>query len=123
MGTQKNVFGEDIEECGCTPMTGIFRDGYCNTNADDIGSHTVCAQVHDEFLQYSRRKGNDLITPVPEYGFEGLTEGDRWCLCALRWKEAFDDGVAPNVLLAATNQAVLKIISLEDLKRHAIDLV
>lgn len=122
MENQKNVFGEDIKECSCTPMTGFFRDGYCNTRADDVGSHTVCAQVTEEFLTYSKRKGNDLITPVPEFGFEGLKEGDRWCLCAQRWKEAFDDGTAPKVILEATNQEVLDIISLEDLKQYAIDL-
>ena len=123
MKNQKNVFGEDIKECSCTPMTGFFRDGFCNTRADDVGSHTVCAQVTEEFLHYSKRKGNDLSTPVPEFGFEGLVEGDRWCLCAQRWKEAFEDGTAPKVILEATNQEVLNIIPLEDLKQYAIDLV
>ena len=123
MESQKNVFGEAIKECSCTPMTGFFRDGYCNTRADDVGSHTVCAQVTEEFLAYSKSKGNDLSTPVPEFGFEGLTQGDRWCLCAQRWKEAFDDGTAPKVILEATNQEVLNIIPLEDLKQYAIDLV
>ena len=122
MDKQKNVFGEDIKECGCTPLSGFFRDGYCHTNADDVGSHTVCAQVTEDFLIYSKSKGNDLSTPVPEFGFEGLTAGDRWCLCAQRWQEAYVDGTAPKVVLQSTNEEVLKIIPLEYLKQYAIDL-
>ena len=122
MEKQKNVFGENIKECSCAPMTGFFRDGYCNTHSNDVGSHTVCAQVTEDFLSYSRSKGNDLSTPVPEFGVKGLTEGDRWCLCALRWKEAYEDGKAPKVVLESTNEAVLKIIPLEYLKQYAIDL-
>lgn len=122
MDKQKNVFGEDIKECGCAPLSGFFRDGYCHTNADDVGSHTVCAQVTEDFLIYSKSKGNDLSTPVPEFGFEGLTAGDRWCLCAQRWQEAYVDGTAPKVVLQSTNEEVLKIIPLEYLKQYAIDL-
>lgn len=123
MEKQKNVFGEAIKECSCAPMTGFYRDGLCNTDQADVGSHTVCTQVTENFLSYSKNKGNDLSTPMPEFGFEGLNEGDRWCLCAQRWKEAFEDGKAPTVILESTNEEVLKIIPIEHLKKYAIDLV
>ena len=123
MEKQRNVFGENIKECSCSPMTGFYRDGLCNTDSDDVGSHTICAQVTEDFLSYSKNKGNDLSTPVPEFGFAGLKEGDRWCLCAERWKEAFEDGKAPKVVLESTNEEVLKVIPLENLKQYAIDLV
>ncbi len=122
MDMQKNVYGDDLKECGYDPMTGYFRDGLCNTDDGDYGSHVVCVQVTDSFLQYCRDKGNDLSTPVPEFGFPGLVAGDRWCLCAQRWNEAYDDGAAPKVILLATNEKVLDIISLETLKKYAIDL-
>jgi len=122
MSNQKNVYGDDIELCSHEPLTGYFRDGSCNTDDQDIGSHTVCVQITKEFLSYSKAKGNDLSTPVPEFGFPGLVPGDRWCVCAQRWLEAYEDGMAPKVILLATNQDVLEIISLDILKKEAIDL-
>jgi uncharacterized protein len=119
---QKNVFGEPIASCSQSPVTGFYRNGCCDTGPEDVGSHTVCAIMTDEFLTYTKSAGNDLSTPVPAYGFPGLKAGDRWCLCAARWKQAFDAGAAPRVVLAATNEAALEIVALEDLKRYAIDL-
>jgi uncharacterized protein (DUF2237 family) len=116
-----NVLGEPLAPCGLDPMTGFYRDGCCNTGYDDMGIHVVCARMTREFLEFSRRRGNDLSTPVPEAGFPGLKPGDRWCLCAGRWKEALDAGVAPPVVLAATHEEALAIVPLADLKRHAID--
>ena len=123
MDEQKNVFGEALQLCSEQPLTGYFRDGSCGTDKNDRGSHTVCAQVTEEFLLYSAERGNDLITPVPEFEFPGLKPGDRWCLCSQRWQEAYDAGKAPKVVLASTNVAVLEIVSLESLKEYAIDLV
>ena len=117
-----NVFGEPLAECGCSPMTGFYRDGCCNTGPQDAGSHGVCAQLTKEFLHYTKTRGNDLSTPVPEYGFPGLKPGDRWCLCASRWREALVDGVAPPVVLTATHQKALEYVTIDDLKRHAVDL-
>ncbi len=122
MDRQKNVYGDDLKECGYEPITGYFRDGLCNANDSDHGLHTVCVQMTDAFLQYSKDKGNDLTTPVPEFDFPGLSAGDRWCVCALRWKEAYEDGVAPKIILLATNENVLELIPLEILKQYAIDL-
>lgn len=122
MSDAKNVFGEPLAPCGRDPLTGFYRDGCCNTGYDDVGIHVVCAQVTREFLAFSRARGNDLSTPAPEIGFPGLAPGDRWCLCAARWKEAFDAGVAPPVILAATHEETLAIVPLADLKRHALDL-
>ncbi len=119
---QKNVFGEPISTCSDMPLTGFFRDGCCNTAPNDFGSHTVCALVTDEFLTFSKQAGNDLSTPVPDYNFPGLKAGDRWCLCAGRWAQAFEAGKAPKVILRATNVLALQIVSLEDLKKLAIDL-
>lgn len=119
---QRNVFGEPLAPCSETPLTGFFRDGCCNTGPQDVGSHTVCAVMTDEFLAYSKAAGNDLSTPVPEYGFPGLKAGDRWCLCAPRWRQAFDAGKAPRVVLAATHEGALEFASLQDFKRFAIDL-
>ena len=116
-----NVFGEPLKPCGLDPVTGFYRDGCCNTDYDDTGIHVVCVKVTRAFLDFSRTRGNDLSTPVPEARFPGLKPGDRWCLCAGRWKEAFDAGVAPPVVLAATHEEALAIIPLEDLKRHAVD--
>ena len=103
-------------------MTGFFRDGCCDTGAEDVGSHTVCAVMTAAFLAFSKSRGNDLSTPMPEFGFPGLKPGDCWCLCAERWKEAFEAGKAPKVRLTATHQATLEVVPLELLKRHAIDL-
>jgi hypothetical protein len=122
MAGEKNVFGGKLETCSTSPMTGFYRDGCCRTGPQDLGLHVVCAEVTEEFLEFSKARGNDLSTPNPEYDFPGLKPGDRWCLCALRWKEALDAGVAPPVILAATHELALKVVSLEDLKKHAIDL-
>lgn len=120
---QKNVLGGELASCSEKPMTGFFRNGCCETNAQDRGVHTVCAEMTEEFLAFSKSAGNDLSTPVPAFNFPGLKPGDRWCLCAGRWQEAFEAGAAPRVVLAATNEATLQIVALEDLKRHALDLM
>jgi uncharacterized protein (DUF2237 family) len=117
-----NVLGEPLAPCGLDPVTGFYRDGCCNTGYEDVGIHVVCARMTKEFLAFSRRRGNDLSTPMPEFGFPGLQPGDRWCLCAGRWKEALDAGVAPPVILQATHEETLAIVPLEVLKRHAIDV-
>ncbi len=118
----RNVFGEPLSTCSIAPMTGFYRDGCCETGPEDTGRHVVCAQVTQEFLEYSRARGNDLVTPRPEFGFPGLKPGDRWCLCALRWREAMEAGIAPPVALAATHERALDIIDLQELKAHALDL-
>jgi uncharacterized protein (DUF2237 family) len=118
----KNVLGGDLQTCSLNPKTGFFRDGDCRTGNEDVGTHVVCAQVTAEFLEFTKSRGNDLSTPVPEFDFPGLKPGDRWCLCALRWREAFEAGAAPRVVLMATHEAVLKYVDLADLKRHALDL-
>lgn len=118
----KNVLGRALVPCSQSPMAGFYRDGCCNTGWDDVGSHVVCAQMTREFLEFSRANGNDLITPAPEYNFPGLKPGDRWCLCAARWQEALEAGMAPPVILAATHEATLQVVALADLKRHALDL-
>ena len=117
-----NVQGGVLEPCSISPMTGFFRDGCCNTSPQDIGSHTVCAVMTVEFLAFSKSAGNDLSTPMPQYGFAGLKPGDRWCLCAPRWQEALDGGAAPRVVLRATEAGALDHCKLEDLKRFAVDL-
>ncbi|MDJ1174747.1 DUF2237 family protein [Roseofilum capinflatum] len=117
----KNVFGEPLQPCCTDPMTGYYRTGYCETGPGDFGLHVVCAKVTDEFLEYTRKQGNDLSTPVPIYGFPGLKSGDRWCLCASRWKEALEAGVAPPVVLSATHLNTLAVIPLELLKEYAVD--
>ena len=122
MATARNVLGEPLSECCAKPPTGFYRDGSCNTGAEDFGMHTVCARVDSEFLAFSKAAGNDLSTPVPEAGFEGLRPGDCWCLCAARWKEALDAGRAPRIRLTATHEATLDVVPLDVLKRHAIDL-
>ena len=122
MPTAKNVLGEPLEPCSMDPVTGFFRDGCCSTGPLDVGRHVVCVRVSAQFLAFSKSRGNDLTTPHPEFGFPGLRPGDRWCLCAARWKEALDAGHAPPVVLTATHEAALQIIRLEDLKRHALDL-
>lgn len=115
----KNIFGEEIIFCSNDPLTGYFRDGCCNTDNLDFGVHTVCVVMTNEFLDYSKAVGNDLSTPRPEWAFQGLKEGDKWCLCALRWKEAFDAGMAPKVVLEATNEKTLEHIDIKDLIAHA----
>lgn len=120
--SMKNVLGEPLEFCSIKPMTGFTRNGSCETGPEDAGNHTVCVQVTREFLEFSRTAGNDLSTPLPEYGFPGLRPGDRWCLCAPRWQEALDAGAAPRVVLRATHERALEAVALKDLKTHALDL-
>ena len=119
-GRQKNVLGGALIPCSVTPMTGFFRDGCCHTSPEDIGSHTVCAVMTNDFLSFSKAAGNDLTTPRAEYGFPGLKPGDCWCLCAARWEQARRAGAAPNVILSATNAACLSVVALEDLRAHAV---
>ena len=116
----KNVLGTLLQTCSINPLTGFTRNGCCETGADDTGSHTVCAQVTDEFLAFSKSRGNDLSTPKLEYGFEGLIAGDRWCLCASRWLEAAEAGFAPPVILEASHEKCLEIVTLADLKYHEL---
>ena len=122
MSAARNVLGEPLEPCSMEPRTGFTRSGSCETGAEDLGSHTLCARVTAEFLAFSKARGNDLTTPVPEFGFPGLKPGDRWCLCAARWQEALDAGCAPRVALRATHEGALDVCELADLKRYAVDL-
>ena len=115
----RNVFGEPLITCSEKPLTGFFRNGCCDTDDTDVGMHTVCIIADKEFLLFSQAVGNDLITPMPQYGFAGLQEGDKWCLCALRWKEALINNVAPKVILEATNEKTLDVISMDDLIRYS----
>jgi len=115
----RNVIGDELEFCGLDPLTGFYRDGCCNTGADDLGVHVVCARVTAEFLGFSKRNGNDLSTPQP--GFRGLVPGDQWCSSAFRWKEAFDAGFAPPVVLVATHVSVLEWVELDELRQHATE--
>ncbi|TQV84449.1 DUF2237 family protein [Aliikangiella coralliicola] len=117
-----NVFDEPLIPCSEDPVTGFFRDGCCNTSKHDSGSHTVCVEVNKEFLEYSRFRGNDLSTPIPEFGFPGLVPGDRWCLCAARWLEAHQSGMAPKVFLQRTHKKALEIVPLKLLCQFAKDL-
>lgn len=121
-GAQRNVFGEPLKSCSERPLTGFYRSGCCHTGPEDLGMHTVCVEVTAEFLDFSKSRGNDLSTPHPEFDFPGLEPGDRWCLCAARWREAFEAGRAPRVILASTHEATLEIVDLNDLKRFALDL-
>ncbi len=118
---RRNVLGGPLLACSYDPLTGFFRDGCCATGPQDLGSHTVCTRVTDEFLSFSRARGNDLVTPRPEYRFRGLKAGDRWCLCAARWLEAFEAGVAPPVVLEATHEQALRVVPLKALLAHAWD--
>jgi uncharacterized protein (DUF2237 family) len=118
----RNVFGGRLETCSVKPMTGFFRNGCCDTAPQDAGSHTVCVVMTEGFLRFSKERGNDLSTPAPEFGFAGLKPGDRWCLCAPRWQEAFEAGQAPQVVLRATHEGALHYCALADLKRYALDL-
>lgn len=117
-----NVLGEKLESCSKDPVTGFYRDGCCNTGPEDQGAHVVCTVLTGEFLNFSASRGNDLAAPRPEFGFPGLKPGDQWCLCAMRWQEAKEAGAAPRVRLQATHRAALKHCTLDDLKRHGIDL-
>lgn len=117
-----NVYDEPLEPCSDDPVTGFFRDGCCNTTNEDFGMHTVCVELTDEFLQFSKRMGNDLITPRPEFNFPGLQAGDRWCLCASRWLQAHQAGTAPRVHIRSTHKRTLEIIELKLLKAYAADL-
>src|SRR3984957_20341184 len=120
--TSKNVLGGTLDSCSLNPMTGFFRNGCCDTSKEDIGSHTVCVVMTAEFLAFSKARGNDLSTPMPDFGFPGLKPGDRWCLCAPRWQEAFEAESAPRVVLRATHAGALEFCALADLKAHAVDL-
>jgi uncharacterized protein (DUF2237 family) len=115
----KNIFGEKLITCNNNPMTGFFRNGCCDTDDSDLGMHTVCVILNNEFLLFSKSRGNDLSTSVPEFGFKGLKAGDKWCLCALRWKEALIHNVAPKVILEATNEKTLDVIKIQDLLNHS----
>jgi len=121
-GLQRNVLGGPIGICSEKPVTGFFRTGCCDTSPEDRGLHTVCIIATEEFLAYSKSRGNDLSTPMPEYDFPGVKPGQRWCLCAARWLEAFQAGKAPKVVLNSTNEATLSVVELDDLKAHAVDL-
>ena len=120
---QLNIFSEEIEDCSCDPMTGFFRNGCCETSDHDAGSHTVCALMNKEFLEFSSSRGNDLINPVPAFHFPGLNPGDRWCLCANRWLEAYEAGATPHIIAKATNIKALEIIEIEQIKEFAIDIL
>lgn len=117
-----NVYGEPLESCSEEPVTGFFRDGKCNTCKEDLGSHTVCIKVNKDFLEFSRSRGNDLSTPMPEFGFAGLKAGDSWCLCAARWLEAYEHDMAPRVHMTRTHIRALEVVPLEQLKEFAADL-
>lgn len=117
----RNVLGEPLAPCCHENASGFYRDGFCRVGPEDIGLHAICAEVTEQFLVFSRARGNDLVTPRPDVGFPGLTPGDRWCLCAGRWQEALAVGLAPPVLLASTDQRALDVVTIEDLRRHALD--
>ena len=120
MNNDLNVLGEPLQPCSMNPLTGFYRDGCCKTGEDDRGKHIVCAQMTVDFLNYTKSRGNDLTTAIPQFGFPGLKPGDQWCLCASRWKEALDAGKAPPVQLRATHEAALEIVSLDELQHHAL---
>ena len=119
---ERNVLGGELEPCGTDPMTGFYRDGNCSCDVEDVGLHAVCAVMTDEFLAHQRSVGNDLSTPRPEWHFPGLRPGDRWCVVAVRWLQAYDDGVAAPVVLAATNERALEVIPIEALREHSVDV-
>ncbi|MCA9053489.1 MAG: DUF2237 domain-containing protein [Planctomycetaceae bacterium] len=121
MPQPSNVLGTELESCSFDPLTGFYRDGCCRTGKEDLGMHTICVQTTAEFLEFSQQVGNDLSTPIPEYAFPGLNPGDRWCLCCLRWKEAYQAGFAPPVVLEATHISVLEFIDLELLQEYAVE--
>ena len=117
-GIELNVLGYPLEACSCEPMTGWHRDGSCRSDPSDVGQHTICCVINDQFLTYSKAQGNDLSMPMPEFGFAGLKSGDHWCVCAARWRQAYDDGVAPNVRLEATHIDALNVVGIDILKEH-----
>ena len=119
---ERNVLGGELEPCGTEPLTGFYRDGCCRTGPEDLGSHTICAVVTQEFLEHQRSIGNDLISPMPEYRFPGLTPGDRWCVTAVNWARSYNAAVAAPVVLAATNEKVLSAVPLSALQEHAVDV-
>lgn len=121
MTEAKNVLGGELKTCCNSPMTGFYRDGKCNTGGGDYGAHVVCAKITEDFLVFTKSNGNDLSTPVPAFNFPGLKPGDRWCLCASRWKEALDAGVAPAVVLSSTHASALEYVGLDELKQHAVN--
>jgi len=116
----QNVLGGELVPCSLDPLTGFYRNGCCDTGAGDVGIHVVCAEMTAEFLAFSVSRGNDLVTPVPQFGFPGLRPGDRWCLCVERWKEAYEAGVAPPVILESTHMSALEFVSLEELQEHSV---
>ncbi|MDQ8047193.1 MAG: DUF2237 domain-containing protein [Solirubrobacteraceae bacterium] len=120
--SDRNVLGTDLELCGTDPLTGFFRDGCCTTGSQDLGSHTICAVVTEEFLAHQRSIGNDLVTPMPQFRFPGLKPGDRWCVTAANWLRAHDDGAAAYVVLASTHERALEIVPVEVLREHAVDV-
>jgi hypothetical protein len=120
--TERNVLGGELEECGADPLTGFYRDGCCTSGPEDLGSHTVCAVMTGDFLDFQRQVGNDLVTARPEYGFPGLSPGDRWCVVAVRWLQAYQAGVAAPVVLAATNARAMEVVPLAALQEHAVDV-
>ena len=120
--TQRNVLGGELEQCGTDPLTGFYRDGCCTAGPEDLGSHTICAVVTAEFLDHQRGIGNDLSSPAPQFGFPGLVPGDRWCVTAMNWARAYNDGVAAPVVLASTNEDVLEVIPIAALREHAVDV-
>lgn len=122
MTEARNVLGGKLENCCTSPMTGFYRDGTCNTGGGGLGAHVICAQVTEEFLVFTKSRGNDLSTPVPTFNFPGLKPGERWCLCAARWQEALTAGVAPPVILSSTHASAVEYVSLDELKQHALDI-
>ena len=114
-----NVLGDPLQSCSCEPLTGWYRNGFCQTDSSDLGQHSICCVMTEQFLSYSKAQGNDLSTPMPAFQFPGLKPGDHWCVCAPRWKQAYDDGVAPLVRLEATEDTALTVVSLDQLKQHA----
>lgn len=123
MASGRNVLGTVLKECSRDPLTGFYRTGCCETGSQDSGMHIVCAEMSAEFLEFSKSRGNDLSTPVPQWNFPGLKPGDRWCLCVARWKEALSAGVAPKVHLEATHMSTLEFVDLDDLRQHAVETV
>ena len=122
MAKARNVLNGPLQTCGTDPMTGFYRNGCCDTGGGDVGIHVLCAEMTAEFLAFSVAHGNDLVTPVPHFGFPGLRPGDRWCLCVERWKEAYEAGVAPPVILEATHMSALEFVSLDELREHAVEV-
>ncbi len=119
LNQSQNIYGQPLQKCSCNPLTGWYRDGSCRTDSSDFGQHSVCCIINEAFLRYSKAQGNDLSTPIPQYGFEGLKVGDKWCICSKRWKQAYEDGMAPLVVMEATEISTLKEIDFEILEAHS----